>query len=80
VRIRADDFEKGYRKSLRLISLAGMVGRSQAYQAVVADQPNAAALRLQYSEWLDERWLNLLPPVAPGGRDSAKVRRCWGAR
>ncbi|MFH1572536.1 MAG: hypothetical protein ABIG68_01055 [Acidobacteriota bacterium] len=73
VQIRADDFEEGYRKSLRRISLAGMVGRSQAYQAVVAEQPNAAALRLRCSDGLDERWLNLLPPAAPGGRDSTEA-------
>jgi D-amino peptidase len=79
VQIRAGDFEEGYRLSLRLISLAGIVGRAQAYQAVLAAQPNAAALRLQVSDWLDERWLNLLPP-APAGPSSAAQQRYWGAR
>jgi D-amino peptidase len=79
VQIRAHDFEEGYRQSLRLISLAGIVGRAQAYQAVLAAQPNAAALRLQVSDWLDERWLNLLPPPA-AGPGAASPTRYWGAR
>lgn len=70
VQIRANDFEEGYRQSLRLISLAGFVARAQAFQAVLAEQPNADALRLRLSDWLEERWLNLLPapPSAPGCR------------
>lgn len=79
VQIRAHDFEEGYRQSLRLISLAGVVGRAQASQAALAQQPNAEALRLQVSDWLFERWLNLLPP--PAARPAAQgPQRYWGAR
>jgi len=76
--IRANDFEEGYRQSLRLISLAGIVGRAAAFQAVLGDQPNADALRLRTSEWLFERWLNLLPPAPPAAPRTAQ--RYWGAR
>ena len=79
VQIRAGDFEEGYRLSLRLISLAGIVGRASAYQAVLAAQPNAAGLRLQTSDWLYERWLNLLPPATAGAGAGAQ-QRYWGAR
>lgn len=78
VQIRAHDFEEGYRQSLRLISLAGIVGRSQAMQSAIAAQPNADALRLRVSEWLYERWLNLLPPPTPP--TAAPPARYWGAR
>ncbi len=78
VQIRANDFEEGYRQSLRLISLAGIVGQSQAYQAVLRNQANAAALYLAVNEWLEARWLNQLPAgaAAPG----TPPRRFWGAR
>jgi D-amino peptidase len=79
VQIRAHDFEEGYRQSLRLISLAGAIGRTQALQAVLAEQPNAEALRLRVGDWLDERWLNLLPPAPPSTPRTAP-QRYWGAR
>jgi len=79
VQIRAQDFEEGYRQSLRLISLAGIVGRAQAAQAVLNAQPNAADLRLAVSVWLDERWLNLLP-AQPAAAGSPAPQRYWGAR
>lgn len=78
VEIRANDFEEGYRQSLRLISLAGIVGRSQAYQAVLNNQANADALRLAVDEWLDARWLNRLP--AGAASSGVPPRRFWGAR
>jgi len=79
VQIRAHDFEEGYRQSLRLISLAGIVARGSAAQAVLNAQPNAAALRLGVTDWLFERWLNLLPlpPSSPG---APGAQRFWGAR
>lgn len=79
VQIRANDFEEGYRQSLRLISLAGIIGRLQAYQAVTAAQPDAEASRLRVSDWLSERWLNQLPPGAPPSGAKRPVRY-WGAR
>lgn len=77
VQIRANDFEEGYRRSLRLIVLAGMVGRSTAAQAVLAAQPNASVLRQAVNDWLVDRWFNRLP--APAAQKGAK-RRYWGAR
>ncbi|MBZ5494943.1 MAG: M55 family metallopeptidase [Acidobacteriia bacterium] len=79
VQIRAHDFEEGYRQSLRLISLAGIVARGTAAQAVVNAQPNAASLRLGVTDWQFERWLNLLPPASPSS-GGAGAQRFWGAR
>ncbi len=86
VQIRAGDFEEGYRQSLRLISLAGDVSYIESLQAVMGEQPNADALRLRLSDWVNERWLNLphaaAPAAAPGAppaKPPAKPR-FWGAR
>ncbi|MCJ7485153.1 MAG: hypothetical protein MUQ25_03170, partial [Candidatus Aminicenantes bacterium] len=79
VQIRAADFEEGYRASLRLISMAGLVSRYQSAQHVLNAQPNAAALREAVSEYVTERWLNPKPaPPAAGG--SGAPQRYWGAR
>ncbi len=86
VQIRAGDFEEGYRRSLRLISLAGDIAELEARQAVVAEQPNAGALELRLKDWVHERWLNL-----PHGRPATAAAaapapapptqpRFWGAR
>ncbi len=78
VQIRSGDFEEGYRVSLRLISAAGLVGRLQAAQRMLAAQPNAAALREAMSKYIIDRWLDPQPsPPAPGG---APAQRYWGAR
>ncbi len=78
IQIRAQDFEEGYRQSLRLISLAGIMGSRQAVEAVIAAQSNAEALKLSISDYMDNRWLNLLPPTPPAAPQAAK--RFWGAR
>jgi len=77
VQIRANDFEDGYRQSLRLIGLAGVVGRAGAAQAVIGAQANAGALRVETADWLYDRFLhgNAPPPAPPSGRP-----RYWGAR
>jgi D-amino peptidase len=85
VQIRAGDFEEGYRQSLRLISLAGDVGDTEALQAVLSEQPNAGALELRLTDWVHERWLNLphtsTPAAAPGGPGAPTTKqRFWGAR
>jgi D-amino peptidase len=77
VQFQARDFEEGYRKSRRLIGLAGMAGRAAAIQAVLAAQPNTATLRLAVNDWLVDRWLNRLPSPPSG---AAGKRRYWGAR
>ena len=79
VQVRSADFEEGYRASLRLISTAGLVGRVQAMQRVLAAQPNAAALRDAVSKYITDGWLDpqSVPPV-PGG--AGAPQRYWGAR
>src|SRR5262249_62235731 len=64
IQVRANDFEEGYRLSIRLIGLAGISGRSDARQAVLAAQPNAAQLQVNTTDWLYDRFLERLPPPA----------------
>jgi D-amino peptidase len=87
VQIRAADFEEGYRASLRLISTAGLVGRLQAVQRVIAAQPNAEKLRDAVGEDVTKRWLD--PKSVPTGASAttgssaapaAKPQRYFGAR
>jgi D-amino peptidase len=79
VQIRTADFEEGYRASLRLISMAGLVSRYQSAQHVINAQPNAAALREAVSKYVTDRWLDPSPaPSATGG--AAAPQRYWGAR
>jgi D-amino peptidase len=80
VEIRADDFEAGYRASLRLISAAGLVGRYQAVQHVLNEQPNAAALEKSVGAYMTDRWLNRLPPSPKTAAAGAPALRYWGAR
>jgi D-amino peptidase len=74
VQFRANDFEEGYQRSLRLISLAGIVGRGTAARRVLTLQ---SAPSTAVTDWLTERWLN------PGGafpqQGSAAKPRYWGA-
>jgi D-amino peptidase len=77
VQVRANDFEEGYRQSLRLISLAGIVARGDAARAVLGAQPNAAELRVKTTDWLYDRFLNRLPAQAGG---TGQRQRYWGAR
>src|SRR5215471_2007015 len=78
VQIRATDFEEGYRQSLRLISLAGIVARGDAARAVLNAQPNAGQLRVNTTDWLYDRFLNRLPP--PAQQAGGQRQRYWGAR
>jgi D-amino peptidase len=79
VQIRAGDFEEGYRQSLRLIELAGLVGTLTATRRVLAAQPNAAALRLGVIDWEYDRWLDRLA-ATPATPPAALPTRYWGAR
>ena len=73
VQIRANDFEEGYLKSLRLIRLAGAVGFSSAAAAVVRSHEPGVAI----SDWLTDRWLTGLIPGAAVPETSK--RKYWGA-
>jgi D-amino peptidase len=79
VEVRAADFEEGYRASLRLISLAGLVGRLQAMQRALAAQPNAKELREAVTKDRLNRWFDPKSvPAAPAA--SGTPRRYFGAR
>jgi D-amino peptidase len=80
VQFKAADFEEGYRQSLRLIRLAGAAGQITAMESVLGAQPNATALRLEYADWLDNRFLNRLSTTEAASPASAPPRRYWGAR
>jgi len=81
VQVRANDFEEGYRKSLRLLSLAGVAARETALQAVMAGSPDAAALRARISAWSGERFLGRVePPPPPPSLATTGKARYFGAR
>src|SRR5262249_11031483 len=58
VDVRANDFEEGYGKSIRMISLAVTAGRNTALNAIVGSHD----LRPEMSDWLTERWLTGTAP------------------
>jgi D-amino peptidase len=76
VQIRANDFEDGYRTSLRLLNLAGAIRGAASAQAAIGKLPNATDVRQGMTDWSFDRWINGVPlptPPAPGAR-------FWGAR
>ena len=79
VQIRYADFEEGYRASLRLISIAGLVGRMQAMQQMITAQPNAKELREAVSKSVRDRWFDPKSFPSPGGA-SGTPQRYFGAR
>jgi D-amino peptidase len=79
VEIRATDFEEGYRNSLRLISIANLVGRMQAMQAVIAAQPNSKELTDAVRKSVRDRWFD--PKSFPSASGSSGTpQRYFGAR
>jgi D-aminopeptidase len=79
VEVRTTDFEEGYRASLKLISIAGLVGRMQAMQAVLAAQPNAKELTDAVRKSVRDRWFDPKSfPSASGA--SGTTQRYYGAR
>jgi len=81
VQVRTNDFEEGYRKSLRLLGLAGAAARETAIQAVITASPDAAAIRARVSAWNGERFLDraVVPPSPPSLAATGKARY-FGAR
>jgi D-amino peptidase len=76
VQVRANDFEDGYRTSLRLLGLAGAARGAAAAQAAVAKLPNQAEVRQGMTEWSYDRWITGVPlPTPPQPR-----ARFWGAQ
>jgi D-amino peptidase len=81
VQVRANDFEEGYRKSLRLMSLAGVAARETAIRAVLAGAPDAGAWQARIGEWNDQRFLGLVtPPPSPPSLAATGKARYFGAR
>ncbi len=76
VQVRAHDFEDGYRLSLRLISLAGVVGSLAGAQAAITRLPNVQPVRAGMTDWVYDRWINGVPPPV----SSPPPTRYWGAR
>jgi D-amino peptidase len=76
VQVRAHDFEDGYRQSLRLIGLGGIVRSAAGAQAAIGRLPNAAEVRAGITDWSYDRWINGVAPAQPG----APPARYWGAR
>ncbi len=77
VQVRAGDFEEGYRRSIRLYSLAGFATRLDTLNAVVAGAPNAAELRQKMLDWNTDRFL--YRPL-PASQPPAPPTRFFGAR
>jgi D-amino peptidase len=76
VQIRANDFEDGYRTSLRLLGLAGAIRGAAAARAAIAKLPNATEARQGMTDWGYDRWINGVPlPTPPPPR-----MRFWGAQ
>jgi D-amino peptidase len=81
VQVRANDFEEGYRKSLRLMSLAGIAARETVLRAVLAASPDGDAWRTRMGEWSEQRFIGLAtPPPAPPSIASTGKVRYFGAR
>lgn len=76
VQVRAHDFEDGYRQSLRLLALAGIVRGAASAQAAVGRLPNAGEVRQGMTDWSYDRWINGVPLQAPAPAGT----RFWGAR
>jgi D-amino peptidase len=78
VQFHADDFEVGYRRSTRSISMASSIGWNTATMSVIAAQPNADALLLAIDERWYQRWID---PHSLLVEDlGTEPRRYWGAR
>ncbi len=77
VQVRANDFEEGYRLSLRLYSLAGFAVRLATVNAAVADAPNVADLRQRMLDWNSDRFLYRPLPQSPA---APAPTRFFGAR
>jgi D-amino peptidase len=81
VEIRTADFEDGYRKSLRLISLALLAGRVENIQRAMAAHPQGkelmdAARQFRLERWFDPQvWETTAPATAGSGKP-----RYFGAR
>jgi D-amino peptidase len=81
VQVRANDFEEGYRKTLRLMSLANVAARETAVRAVMASAPDAAAWQARLGEWNSQRFLGLaIVPPTPPSIASTSQPRYFGAR
>jgi D-amino peptidase len=81
VQVRANDFEEGYRRSLRLLALAGVAARETAIRAVLGGAPDGEAWRQKIADWSDQRFAGLVtPPPPPPSIAASGKARYFGAR
>jgi D-amino peptidase len=85
VEIRAADFEDGYRRSLRLISLALLAGRVENIQRALAARPDGkelmdAARQFRLERWFDPKVWQAGPAGSSSTTGTEKPRRYFGAR
>ena len=81
VQLRSGDFEEGYRKSLRLLGLAGVAARETALRAVLGAAPDAEAWRTKVAQWSDQRFIGVVaPPPSPPALAGTTKARYFGAR
>jgi len=79
VQIRAGDFEEGYRRSLQLIRLAGVVSGGTTARTVLAGRLPGAGMGTALTDAAYDRFLNRVPgPPSATGPQTAQ--RFWGAR
>ena len=78
VQIRANDFEEGYRTSLRLIGLASLIGRNTARISVINSRPDATQVNRDTTDRIYDRFFERTSPAAPA--TAAAPSRFWGAR
>lgn len=77
VQFDADDFEEGYRRSTRSISLASDVGFQTALMKVIEAQPNAETILLDSTDRWYQRWID--PHSLLVEESATPPRRYWGA-
>lgn len=80
VQVRAGDFEEGYRKSLRLLGLAGVAARETALRAVLAASPDAEAWRTRMAEFSEQRFIGAATVPPPPAAAATGKARFFGAR
>lgn len=77
IQFQADEFETGYRRSTRSISMASDVGWTTAMESVIDELPNAEEIWLRIDERWYQRWID------PHGwlvkESGSEPRQYWGA-
>jgi hypothetical protein len=80
VEVRTNDFEEGYRLTLRMIQVSGLAAREAAVQAAVDGVPEGAAVRERVGEIMRNRFLGQPLPAPPPSQAPPGKVRYFGAR